>query len=880
MLAKTLGVFAAGDYHPCENVNSAVRAKGQNMSFNMRYPGLRQALPWVLMAIFIAMLLPQSAVAQVPPSPSPQQIFGLFGTEYGDAFSSVFLNQIFGPLFPSPTPESGATVFSHLIGYFNTVVVVIGGLLFFWNVTVGILTTAHEGKLLGQRWSSLWAMPRVIFAIGLMVPLSGLGGYNVAQAGVGYIVRASTNIASELWKNGARLVINGEIPITTEAASIDPQTLTTMYEMAACMVIVEDQLAKAGGGLSIGKNTQDFASGKQVINTVVVGGESSYSPGICGTIHTPDSPQYLLTLSEEPLPGGAITGLPQNASVRSQASAAFHDMHKEVADTLWSEMLALARANHAAAVDPSLPLPNFEAKVRELMHSTSATMREGINNVVDLVLDNGGGAGGGRQAMDARNALLSRIEGGSCTDGAGSDDAAMACLGEGWIGAGSWYMVLARLNNELTSLTTARITAETGTYIKNVPLGNRDLYVASNGRSFWSDDVANARDAGMITSEEAELQMARHKQALANSTAGLAALGFSMSMENLSELNETINAEGVLGKIPGFKEWFFSFMNSVIGLGSPNGAFGSADPMIGIINIGNMLTYASGLFMVASVAGGFISGGGTATVLAPVIAVLMLSGGTLAFILPMTPFLFWILAVTGYFLLVVEAVIAVNLWALAHMRLDGDGISGEAGKQGWLMLLSLFMTPSLMIFGFFIGMQIFRVTTTLIDMMFSQAFAGIYNGNLYSGFILMFVYAIVIAVMYMTLIERSFSLVTEFPGKVMRWMGATADITNGDETRARMAMAAGGGALLKGSSHGASVAKNAASHAGVSETGGGRGADGRARGGYMYRRRENGSGASNPKVKQGEAGGSNNSGGGAETPRGNNEDRTGPRAGG
>lgn len=847
------------------------------MSFTMRYPGTGRALPWILIATFLAMLVPQHALAQASPSPSPQQIFGLFGTEYGDPFSSVFLNQLFGPLFPSPTSEAGATVFSHLIGYFNTVVVVVGGLLFFWNVTVGILTTAHEGKILGQKWSSLWAMPRVIFAIGLMVPLSGLGGYNVAQAGVAYIVRSSTNIASELWKNGARLVINGEIPITTEAASIAPSTFTTMYEMAACMVIVEDQLRKAGGNLSIGLNTREFASGKSVITTVVVGGENAYSPGLCGSIHTPESPQYLLTLSEEPLQGGAITGLPQNASVRSQASDLFHAMHKGIADDLFRDMLVLARANHPAAVDASLPLPDFNARIRELMQSTSDRMRTGLDSVVDVVLQNGGGAGGGREAMNARNVLLSRIEGGNCTSSAGNDGSAMTCLGEGWIGAGSWYMVLARLNNELTSLTTAKISAETGNYIENVAAGNRDLYVASNGRSWLSSDSRRAREAGMITSEEATLQMARHKQALDNSTAPLAALGFAVSMENLSSLNSSLTSDGILGKIPGFKENFFSFMNTVIGLGSPNGPFGSADPMIGIINIGNMLTYISGIFMAASVATGFLSGGGTATVLAPVIAVLMLTGGTLAFILPMTPFLFWILAVTGYFLLVVEAVIAVNLWALAHMRLDGDGISGEAGRQGWLMLLSLFMTPSLMIFGFFIGMQIFRVTTTLIDMMFAQAFAGIYNGNLYSGFILMFVYAIVIAVMYMTLIERSFSLVTEFPGKVMRWMGASADITNGEENRARVAMAAGGGALLKGSAHGANTVKGAAAAAGVSEGGGGRRADGSTKGGYLYRRRENGSGAGSPRVRGSEPG---QGGGNQATPQGSNEDRTGPRAGG
>ncbi|RMJ20577.1 hypothetical protein PHISP_08553, partial [Aspergillus sp. HF37] len=146
-----------------------------------------------------------------------------------------------------------------------------------------------------------------------------------------------------------------------------------------------------------------------------------------------------------------------------------------------------------------------------------------------------------------------------------------------------------------------------------------------------------------------------------------------------------------------------SMMESIIGLGSPTGPFGDSDPMVGITNLGNEMVEMAGYLMAAIIGVGFtpFGGPGIATMFTPLVGILMLAGGTLAFILPMTPFLFWILAVTGYFLVVVEAVIAVNLWALAHMRLEGEGISGEAGKQGWLMLLSLFMTPSLMIFGFF-----------------------------------------------------------------------------------------------------------------------------------------------------------------------------------
>lgn len=838
-IAKTMGPFAIVRYH-FQEIRNQQRAKGQNMKLRHNASTFHTLSALAAYAMVSLLLAGPAAAQQTTMDATTGDIFGLFGTQFGDAFTSVFLNQIFGPLFPSPTAQSGATVFSFLIGYFNTIVLVVAGLLFFWNVTVGVLTTANEGKVLGQRYSTLWAAPRVVFAIGMMVPVAGLGGYNVAQAGVGYIVRAGTNIGSELWKNGASMVINGEIPIATEAIALPPSTITKMYEMAACMVIVGEQIEKAGGGLrpTLGPLSDnpnrlstylDDGSGVPVLNG-----------DLCGEITLPELPRYIQNTSDETM----VTTLPQAQSVRGRVEDLFVSMHRDAAIGAFRSLLEVAQANQPAARDASVRMANFEQQIRDVVAESGQRLQSGTNEIVDVVLDSGGGAGGGRVAADARNALLTRINGSNCTQGAAEGQAIHECMGEGWMGAGSWYMVLAKLNNELTSLTTASSSATSGTYIEKADARNRQIYSEVNGSSWWQSSRRGAERAGMASHEQATEQMARHIQGLREATMGLAALGFEMSMDDLAEIGEVTDNSWLLQKL-GVRAWTMSMMESIIGLGSPTGPFGDSDPMVGITNLGNEMVEMAGYLMAAIIGVGFtpFGGPGIATMFTPLVGILMLAGGTLAFILPMTPFLFWILAVTGYFLVVVEAVIAVNLWALAHMRLEGEGISGEAGKQGWLMLLSLFMTPSLMIFGFFVGMQIFRVTTSLIDMMFAQAFAGIYNGGVFTGFILVLVYAVVIAVMYMVLIERSFSLVTEFPGKVMRWIGASAEITNGEENRARMAMAAGAGSMWKGTQMATQHGNKMALDSGFNEKGGGAGADGRPRGGAAYRWRESRTGS-------------------------------------
>ncbi|MDE0372824.1 MAG: DotA/TraY family protein, partial [Rhodospirillales bacterium] len=170
-----------------------------------------------------------------------------FADEIGDPLTSIFLNELFGPLFPSAAGgRAEPTVFSQVIGYFNVIVLVLGGLLFSWNFTAGLLQTAHTGRLLGDRWSSLWAPLRVTLAVGLLVPLPHHGGYNAVQAGIAYVVRGATLSASWFWGQAAETILAGQVPIARAAPQLDPKTARTLYSIAACHQIVQDSLNAAG----------------------------------------------------------------------------------------------------------------------------------------------------------------------------------------------------------------------------------------------------------------------------------------------------------------------------------------------------------------------------------------------------------------------------------------------------------------------------------------------------------------------------------------------------------------------------------------------------------------------------------------------------------
>lgn len=702
------------------------------------------------------------------------EVWAAFSSGHGDAFSSVLLHEIFGPLFPSASGSSGATVFSAIIGALNVLFLVVGGLMFFYNVTVGVLQTAHEGEVLGKRWSSLWAPLRVLFAVGLLVPVPGLGGYNLAQAGVAYLVRGATSAASIVWSAAADAVISADIPLAASAPTISPSLVRDLFYNGACMELVQYQVDIASGYAEdptaprpvigyqivsdagvpaspaasvIGPNgavEQRTATGRIAAISALTGpdDEPARLSGICGGWQTPDLPVYLTDLGEA---GGPVLD-------------AFSAGHAGLVQYVADDMRALAARHFEAAL--------AGRDIADLAPDIAATTRRANQLLSALVSDLRTDAIRASGADDGRDLLLSRIRGSAdCT---GPD-----CLGEGWIGAGTWYVTMARLNNRLSSL----VEATPQTTGPELTYDRARLFEEAGGRpsgrrflGLGALQVTEADIADFPTIEEATRVLEAYHTAFVQSAASLAALGYPIAPDSVAEINRDA-ADSLWDYIPGAQDMLTRLHGLVLGALEP-GNFAD-DPMIGLTTMGKGLITAAFALVAAATVAGFVTGGGLAVALAPLIGIMMLAGITLAFILPIMPFLYWLLGVTGYFLTVIEAVVAINLWALAHMRMDGEGISGEAGRRGWLLLLTVTFTPVLMIIGFIAGMVVFRISDGLIGTGFFYAMEGVIGGDFTFGFVAAIGYVVLLAGVYVILLERSFSLITEFPQRVLRWVGET-----------------------------------------------------------------------------------------------------------
>lgn len=79
---------------------------------------------------------------------------------------------------------------------------------------------------------------------------------------------------------------------------------------------------------------------------------------------------------------------------------------------------------------------------------------------------------------------------------------------------------------------------------------------------------------------------------------------------------------------------------------------------------------------------------------------ILFAGFTLGVVLPAIPTMFWLLGVISYLLFFVQCLIVSTFWLAAHGTAEGQGWGSEHTRQGYLLMLGLFLNPVLRVAGF------------------------------------------------------------------------------------------------------------------------------------------------------------------------------------
>jgi len=212
----------------------------------------------------------------------------------------------------------------------------------------------------------------------------------------------------------------------------------------------------------------------------------------------------------------------------------------------------------------------------------------------------------------------------------------------------------------------------------------------------------------------------------------------------------------------------------------------SSDPIMAISNVGDYLigtawglATALGVVDVAHSMGKAIPFVGKAVpnldkyisfVLFSVFLPLLIYGLALAYYLPAIPFIRWISALTGWVILLVEALVAAPLWLCAHALPEGEGAAGQHGKRGYLLLLGIIIRPPLMVVGFFCAVILMNVLGRLIGASFEMFIAGTSQTKVI-GITGTFSMLVILGVVVIMTANKFFSLIHYLPEHVTNWIG-------------------------------------------------------------------------------------------------------------
>lgn len=325
---------------------------------------------------------------------APAHAADLFSPVPGDMSMKLFVKPLFGPVIDgSSSPLSG------ILGAFNAGVLFLGGIFAGYTIIAGIMATAHDGALLGKKWSTMWIPVRT--SVGTAAILPTMKGFCVAQAIVVWLAIQGIGLADTVWSQFASnpLGSDGHVYIGVDMTSNVRKLATSLllanvYAKSANRAIAKDRAsggmgARVFGSMTFGPTSFSNTSSSGQMQTGYTYGETSDRLGLqaaCGSV--------TLTLSAPSSKSGIEpTGQTQEQLVNVQnVTAVVEKAHQTALPALQTAMDALA----TQIVDPN-------SKVSA--HQAAEAIDIGVNAYAQAIETIGKAAAGQQVDADYINAM-------------------------------------------------------------------------------------------------------------------------------------------------------------------------------------------------------------------------------------------------------------------------------------------------------------------------------------------------------------------------------------------------------------------------------------------------------------------------------------------
>ncbi len=711
-----------------------------------------------------------------------------------------------------------------LMGVYATGMLVIAAVMVFWMILSVVVDTAAKGTIGGGRHNMVWTPIRVVFALGLMIPLGNFG-FTSGQ----YMVMKLAEWGSNLGTNGWVAYVNslaGQSMISQPPPLLKGQMMVDYARIQTCRIAYNAyQLQSAAPSANhridpivsfVGENnasiliTYENATGNAVCGTVKMANPDEGAPAGAavmaansgGSVLNPIGFRDDLVSVEQELRRGYVQAF-FNAPVAGPAPAG--PMTESAAD------LGCDMTHVVFGVAPGGgPIPEVD---------TACGVAGGARGACGPYVAVGAGAGPSNPSADTciQN-MITQFDAAYAPFLANARNAAVAAEGilinqvrdAGWAAMGVWFNRVTQLNLASQEAAKNKVVITAGIFKPTTAIGD-----SMDGK--MGGGAALVRGVANLFASHSE-QEQKTIEALENYDSWWRIMQDNNSTDPEFRFSEAVNGTKDLGGgstimdafsalIPGFiSDWFESTFT--LGTGT-----NETYQITRLAEIGNsIVNVALGLLGAAIVVG--IGSDAAASAISTIGLFIMVAGGVLLYYIPLLPWVRVFFSVMTWALSVFEAVVMIPLVALTFLTTQGEGLGGQ--RSTWVLWLNILTRPILTVIGFTGALVLFSVLVSHINDTFATAVLSTTGGKTPSVWA-SFAYILIYASTIYTLVNSCFKLVDVIPQAAMKWLGGPQDTTFNESAMEGLVMSgtqtilkAGGGIgnigkALRGGAKGGSV---------------------------------------------------------------------------
>ncbi|APV43179.1 hypothetical protein PFAS1_16125 [Pseudomonas frederiksbergensis] len=702
------------------------------------------------------------------------------------------LQAIFGPVIEAlaqgsdpETVTASSNVLASMFVQYNSGLMVLASLFVSYIAFVGVANTANEGEAMGKAWSTLWTPLRIVFGGGALLPASS--GYSFIQIIVLTIGLWGIGFANGVFKAGVENgIVNGSLSSVSSQLGFGrgakPNPNYPLYDIrqfgqaylasswcARSLNAIYGSLDQptAVQALSTPDSKVDDGVGRQAATYLVKDRNAATNLGggtpICGSIKV-----YSFSVPAELVTTSTSTGSIFDPAMITSNKAAMQAVRHA---TLNAKIAAMNKV----MADIDTWVNTWPSDLTQTGWDTVKSDRFNtiINQAQNTLTQN-------LTSQMANDTTLQQIMKQYVDD----------VTKDGWAMGGGFYQRLSGIRQEMGAMFAEPVAVATQPNLNMLPRDAAGQLALSSYQTVYQAIISKSLDGSS------------YKQPVTPNAADIKA---ALAPASLDDLNiDTLGSRGD------------SIMSNFIGWGMERvtatliGTDGDVDAIARIKTTGDVLalmqasaiatnrivhTALSGAKAVAAGVGS-VSFFGTsidATPLADTLLEWVIYNfltplvevaswvGLLAFyfgvFLPSLPYTIFIIAVVGWVLGVLQSVVAAPLWALMHMTPERSFVGSQT--QGYLMLLSLFARPVLIVLGLFAAMAIANPVLLYI----SKAFWAMRTANVTSaeslGWFVEFFqwrnWLIMYGLLLLPVIYMIFGLSQTLPDEVLKRIGIGID---------------------------------------------------------------------------------------------------------